>query len=287
MLDSHHILFPIDFSSRSRAVIPFVKSMAQRLGSKVTLLYAIQIPANVYAMEQVIPVTVDAEQTEDKARREMLNFYQPDEGEDFATVAETGDPACVITRYARLNQPLMIMMATHGYGKFRSLLLGSVAAKVLHDTPFPVWTAAHTEDPALPSHACCEKILCAVSLDESSLPLVRQAADFAARTGATLRLVHGVPVVAVDVDAAPGPAYQDLLLQTAHEQMVKLQKEAGTNFEVSVGPWPPGQMIRETAIQQGSDLVIVGRGHLHEGLGRLRSEAYGIIHQSPCPVLSY
>jgi nucleotide-binding universal stress UspA family protein len=44
-----------------------------------------------------------------------------------------GDPATYITAQAEKNDVDLIMMATHGYGTFRSLLLGSVAAKVLHD----------------------------------------------------------------------------------------------------------------------------------------------------------
>jgi hypothetical protein len=34
----------------------------------------------------------------------------------------------------------MILMPTHGYGPFRQMLLGSVTAKVLHDSKCPVLT---------------------------------------------------------------------------------------------------------------------------------------------------
>jgi nucleotide-binding universal stress UspA family protein len=34
------------------------------------------------------------------------------------------------------------------------------------------------------------------------------------------------------------------------------------------------------------DLIVIGRGVLHETLGRLRTHAYGIIRHAPCPVLS-
>jgi hypothetical protein len=31
---------------------------------------------------------------------------------------------------------------------------------------------------------------------------------------------------------------------------------------------------------------VIGRGKLHETLGRLRTNSYAIIRQSPCPVIS-
>jgi nucleotide-binding universal stress UspA family protein len=39
-----HILFPVDFSERSRSVVPFVKAVASHFRSKVTLLYVIKPP---------------------------------------------------------------------------------------------------------------------------------------------------------------------------------------------------------------------------------------------------
>jgi nucleotide-binding universal stress UspA family protein len=44
--------------------------------------------------------------------------------------------------------------------------------------------------------------------------------------------------------------------------------------------------ITKEAREQGADLVVLGRGAIHETLGRLRTHAHGIIQRSPCPVLS-
>jgi hypothetical protein len=44
--------------------------------------------------------------------------------------------------------------------------------------------------------------------------------------------------------------------------------------------------VRGAAEHHEADLVIIGRGKLLSTFGRLRTHAYAIIRDSPCPVLS-
>jgi len=82
-------------------------------------------------------------------------------------------PAYEIIQYAENNAVDLIMMPTHGYGPFRSLLLGSTAAKVLHDAHCPVWTSAHIEETPLEARTEIHNILCAIELDTESSKLLR------------------------------------------------------------------------------------------------------------------
>jgi nucleotide-binding universal stress UspA family protein len=45
-------------------------------------------------------------------------------------------------------------------------------------------------------------------------------------------------------------------------------------------------LIRRVAVEQGADLVVIGRHSDHSLLGRLTAQAYSIVRESPCPVLS-
>src|SRR6185295_2640468 len=78
-----------------------------------------------------------------------------------------GEPAHEIVRVAREENADLIVMPTHGYGAFRRFLLGSVTAKVLHDSACPVWTGAHVKEPSS-SDFSLRNILCAVDLSEHS-----------------------------------------------------------------------------------------------------------------------
>ena len=44
--------------------------------------------------------------------------------------------------------------------------------------------------------------------------------------------------------------------------------------------------IRDLALRKRADLVVIGRGAIQKGFGRLHSHAYDIIRECPCPVLS-
>jgi nucleotide-binding universal stress UspA family protein len=65
-----------------------------------------------------------------------------------------------------------------------------------------------------------------------------------------------------------------------------LQRDAGTNFEVCLEGGSAAHVIRAAAFHHEADLVVIGRGSIHETFGRLRTNAYNIIRDSPCPVLS-
>lgn len=278
------ILFPVDFSPRCQAARPLVSAMAQKLGAKVTLLYAIQLPQNLFALERSYPVTVDTGRMAEDACEELHRFYGSD---GIEVTAEIGDVAQTIASYAASNNIDLIMMPTHGYGKFRGLLLGSITAKVLHDAACPVWTAAHTEDGFMTSHTEPKSILCAVDLERGSLDLLRHAVDFASRFDARLRIVHAVPDVLPGSDIAAYGNTSDLLVNAANEEIARLQEEAGTKLDVCIGAMPVARWIHEVAGHHAADLVIAGRGRLQQNFGRLRTNAYSIIRETPCPVLSF
>jgi nucleotide-binding universal stress UspA family protein len=146
-----HVLFPVDFSERCHAVKPHVVSLAQHFKAKVTLLNVIHIPREWYAgVEGAYPVTFDIDAMMADGRKQLETFFgSPELGSTIDPVVCQGDPATEITSYAEAHDVGLIMMPTHGYGKFRGLLLGSVTAKVLYDAKCAVWTAAHTENPKL------------------------------------------------------------------------------------------------------------------------------------------
>ena len=201
-------------------------------------------------------------------------------------VAVLGDPAQAITQFAHNQGVDLIMMPTHGYGPFRRLLLGSVTAKVLHDAECPVWTAAHVEDKPCRDHLACRMILCAIDGTPKSEALMRWASRLAGDLSATLRLVHVIAGTGRspmhDFDAG----HDEELRERAARMIETFKENAQTNAPLSIVAAGVADGVHEEARRQGADLVVIGRGILHEKLGRLRTHSYEIIRQSPCPVQS-
>lgn len=283
------ILFPVDLSRQGEEAAPFVAAMAHRFQSEVTLLQVVEIPCPWYespeAMSLQSAANLQTIVTESRARLENYLVNQL-AGVRVCRIVAQGEPARVITDMARDRKADLIMMPTHGYGPFRRMLIGSVTAKVLHDAQCPVWTGVHTDQIWSEKGAGWNRFLCAVDTEAVDAELLRWAARFAQEQGAELHVVHAVH------EAAPIPAGQesetlrDFLLAVARERLARLQSESGTSFEIEMRFGKVGHVVHQAALDHHVDLILIGRGLMRKALGRLRSQAYTLIREAPCPVIS-
>lgn len=295
-MQMNKIVVPVDFSEPSIAAVRYASALAKHFKSEIHLVHVIQHtlpwnPAVNASMWAATPegFTVEWEQTLDAREKEALQklkeFDQADlEGLQVKSHVMKGDPADKIVALQKEIGADLILMATHGYGAFRQLLLGSVTAKVLHDAECPVWTGAHLAENALIEWRPMLQVVCAVDLKPGSREIVDWAAHFAKEFGALLTLVHAFPKLS-DPDEA--------MIKDAHTKQAvakgKLLKELLHDehkaAEIFVEEGDPDKAVRRVATEQAADLVVIGRGSV-PGLGRLGSHAYSIIRHAPCPVIS-
>lgn len=275
-----HILFPVDFSARSEATRPAVAAWAKRFNAKVTLLHTVHVPISAYGGADGYPIIVDIPKIEDGAKARLERVDIP----NASRVVTVGDPAYEIVQFAEKNGVDLIMMPTHGYGTFRSLLLGSTAAKVLHDAHCPVWTSAHLEQ--IEARTDIHNILCAIELGGDAVSLIRSTVELAKAWEAKLQLVHAVPVDDTRPEKYLEGDFSAALIKTSTQEVADLQRDAGIELEATVEGGRASHVVKDAAKKYGADLVVTGRGKLHDTFGRLRTNTYAIIRDSPCPVLS-
>jgi|SRR5579871_777097 len=280
------ILFPVDMSDSCRAAAPFVFSLAKGSQAEVTLLHVLEMPPLYFSDWYGFTAMVDMGAIRSGRAEELEEFLKGDFGEvPVSRILLEGTAADVITNFAQAQGMDLIMMPTHGYGTFRSLLLGSTTAKVLHDANCPVWTGVHVEETPRPPNMF-ENLMCAVDLTEKSVRTVKFASNLAGEFGAKLWLVHAVPGADVRPEKYFDTDLQQYLQQEARQKIEDLQVAAGVNAPICLGAGDVARVVRDAALHHNADLVIAGRGHAAQTLGRLRTHVYSIIRESPCPVIS-
>ncbi|MGP0071910.1 MAG: universal stress protein [Bryobacteraceae bacterium] len=286
MITFRHILFPVDFSARCSAAVPAVQAMAKRFGSELTVLHIVDLPpAGIAPPEAAAWATlIGADRLRQQGEIALQRFIDREfPGVEVKAESAEGDPATMIVDYARDNGAELIMMPTGGLGRFRRLLLGSVTTKVLHDATAPVWTGVHTLEMAAHPPGEWKRIVCALEDDPRDLAMLQWAAEFASEQKLELRLVHAVRG---PEDCEDNPSFQAFLFDTARERIEKLQAQVGTKFEVCFQLGDAGRVVHQAAYGYSADLVVIGRGVIQKPFGRLRSSAYEIIREAPCPVIS-
>lgn len=277
MFPPKKILFPVDFSDRCTSAARMVETFTGHFQAELTLLRVVEPLA-------YNDVPVDSSAIEE----ERLAGYMVDELKQFEVrrVLLDGDPAARILEYAHEQSSDLVMLPTHGYGAFRRLILGSVTAKVLHGAECPVWTGVHMESLPRLEDISFRKILCAIDLGTQSCPTASWAKQLAAEFGAELQIVHAVPEAGQVPTEYSRESRSEELIAQATEQVRAVQQCTSANAKIFVVGDEVAPAVCETAAREKSDLLVIGRSVAGGVLGRLRENAYSIIRQSPCPVIS-
>jgi nucleotide-binding universal stress UspA family protein len=200
---------------------------------------------------------------------------------DTRRLLKDGDPAGKIVELAQREKAGLIVLPTHGYGPFRRFILGSVTAKVLHDADCPVWTGVHLEQAPSVSAIHFGKIVAGLDLGPQSPKTLRWAAALAVEYGARLIVVHAAPAGASAEDDWARRA-----AETARDEIEALKRALSVEADVVVETGDPSGVVCELARRLPASLLVIGRGSAAGVFGRLRTNAYAIIRQSPCPVAS-
>ena len=131
-----------------------------------------------------------------------------------------------------------------------------------------------------------KSIVCAVDLREQSAKTLEWAARLAGPIKAKLTVVHASPAVNTPSVVAFDGDLTTRLAGEARERIEALLSELNVEAQIGVRPGDAAEVIREAEQEHAADLLVLGRGAVAGGLGRLRAHSYSIINQTLCPVIS-
>jgi len=134
-----------------------------------------------------------------------------------------------------------------------------------------------------------KKILCPVDFDNNSIAALDAAAEMARESGATIEVLHVVPIV---VQPGVTPVYIDVY--TAEEEAAKAKLVAlakihlsDVKYELRTAVAQPSAAILHAQKTLGADVIVMST-HGRRGLSHLfmGSVAERVVREATCPVLT-
>jgi nucleotide-binding universal stress UspA family protein len=291
MVKLNRILAPVEFSPRCRGGVQYAEALAARFQSEIILLHVIPPPATHFSALEAMAYSTPADLSGElyQARKQDLDAWpcDPPAGSVVRRVAIEGDPARVIVEYASAELCDLIVMPTHGYGPFRRFLLGSVTAKVLHDAQCPVCTGPHMERAPDYLEIKFERVACAIDLGQHSRDVLCYAGRFAARVGASLKVVHAIPSSATRLGGFYfDPDWRIQLTKASHDRIDFLLRDLGLKGSIAIESGETPLVVSNAALEVGADVLVIGRGSAPRAHGHLPTNSYAIVRESPCAVIA-
>ena len=271
-----HVLVPLDGSELALQALPTARVLAGRLHAE---LHAISVAG--------------ADDDAQRLRSLAAAALGVDVGEDRALVVTGGEPAEAISRRAEELGSCVVCMSTHGRGRLRGALVGSVARSLLQRSSDPMvvlgpwadnpgWTPRPR---SWPEPLTVPRIVACVDGSDASEQILPIAAAWAGALGMTMTIL----TVADDApkrlpgerrygDGDPGPYIEALVEQWSGGLAV--------DGEVVRDPIGPASGLRAHLDQHPAGLVAVTT-HARSGMRRalLGATAASIVHASTAPCL--
>jgi nucleotide-binding universal stress UspA family protein len=264
-------LCPLDFSAVSAAALRFARQWTPPTSGRLVAVHADWLDVPPYFTEgQVQELRLQAQSALEQAGRQLGEFVAGTLGDATGVESQVveGMPATAILDFASRTKADWIVMGTHGRTGWNRWTLGSVAERVIRESPLPVITVRSFSGEPI------RQILCPVNDTGLSRAALSTAAAIAARTNATLTVLHVVEPHA-DRSIANICGWVDAEAR-AHCTIREVARHGDPAHEI-------------VAMSQAGefDLVVLGapRRRFFEGMV-LGSTALRVIRHSGCPVLS-
>lgn len=287
------ILIPLDCSASSEGVLSHLRWFAPPESTEVVLVSVAENWQFTYGMVdyRLSDLSVSIRDATKEYLENQVRRLQ-DEGYAASMRVADGDPALVILEFAKELHVDMIAMSTHGRAGFARWALGSVAERVIQETPVPVFLVRpHSLTPA------GSEVRILVPLDGSALSeeALASALEIARQTKATILLLHALfaPVnegmrllfdSQEEVDEmleqwrSDGQAYL--------EEVAERVRAKGIDVRILLAEGMPDEVIENEVAREHVDMIVMCT-HGRTGLRRwvYGSVANKVLHAVDCPLL--
>lgn len=285
-MDIKNVMVPTDFSQPSRMAVDFGVALARRLRAQLTLVHVLETRLVLEIATEAEIEQIERDQR-DEALRELGNLLSPEDEDDLdlQIVLKSGNVRKEIAAAVHDHHADIVVMGSHGRGRFGRMILGSTTEDLLRKLPVPVMTVSHTASPR-----DFKRILFATDLSESSRAGFEFAVDTARTFQADILAMHalGEPVL------ASGELGMPVGLEPAAEEarrrldvLVSEGKRAGVTVHTLLTEGPAAAQILKAAQEHCADLILLcidNKGIIERVL--VGTTAERVTREATVPVLS-
>ncbi|MFB6230373.1 MAG: universal stress protein [Salinibacter sp.] len=148
---AQRILVPVDFSEASETALRHAAEIASTYGAELDLLHVVEemvYPSN-YGLE---PSNFPAKDILGRVEKSLDDLVREDVGYEHASVGATvGHPPTAILDHMEENETDLVVIATQGRTGLERVLVGSVAERVIRQSPAPVFALKPDQKFLLPT----------------------------------------------------------------------------------------------------------------------------------------
>jgi nucleotide-binding universal stress UspA family protein len=290
----HKILVPLDGSPLAEKALKHARQLSTPGSTELILVNIIETFRYNFSAMDMVPVDTlvyirrSMEAYMDSQRNELIMQHFT-----VQTHVIDGDAAAGILDIADVTGADLIVMTTHGRSGVDRWIMGSVAERVVHSAPIPVWLVRNATD-VTPLHTI-ERIL--VPLDGSTMAeqALEQAQLLARQTDAELLLLRIVPepedmkrsmILMTESSAQKAIDKQHEHAELYLAQLAQTLTSAGLRNRTLVTAGTPVESILETVAAEDVDCIVMAT-HARLGVDRLLhgSVAAQVLHRCERPML--
>jgi len=285
MMTISRILFPVAFPTDFRAAVQYAAALARHFRSELVLLHVVAPQHSSYGGPDAAAAAVLADSLDESSNFATL-LDDELRGLQATRVVLHGDPARKTVEYAHEERCGLILMSTHGHGPIIRFLLGSVTAEVLHDSPVPVWIDPHMGPVPAAGSLHLRHVVCAVDLKPQSQEVVDWTAGVAEEFGSDMAIIHVIPSSIANPDEDFDSDWSVRIAGAARESIIALQERAHAKGDKYIESGDVPGAVCEAAEWLHADLLVIGHSSGPGLAARLGGNAYPILRDSPCAVVS-
>jgi nucleotide-binding universal stress UspA family protein len=272
-----HILCPVDFSELSGLALRYADAFARCGGAALTVLYANPfLPPPHVDSAQVAELEEQFRKWHAEAALKLRTFVNNTLGADAShvrTAVVEALPVDGIRAAARQLDTSLVVVGTHGRSGVNRLMMGSVAERILRESPVPVLTVRG--DSLAPGETLrLLHVLCAVDNSGASRRALAWVSRIARCFASRVTVLH-----------VRGTNASNLIDDLAAWVPASMSREC--TIECVVRDGEPAHEIVALARELGTGLLVMGSQHrLFHGATVIGHTTEIAVRHAPCPVLT-